>query len=66
MSRHLKKKNPPNPPSDDDDDSLDQSLLHQGATAPLAATAAASGTALRREAGADATPAADEGWRRVA
>ncbi|CAM9441163.1 unnamed protein product [Lampetra planeri] len=43
----------------------DMSLLHQGATAPLAATAAAPGAALRGDAGADATPAANEGWRRV-
>ncbi|CAM9353542.1 unnamed protein product [Lampetra fluviatilis] len=39
--------------------------LLQGATAPLAATAAAPGAALRGDAGADATPAANEGWRRV-
>ncbi|CAN0205241.1 unnamed protein product [Lampetra planeri] len=64
MSKYLKKKNPPDSSSDDDDDADDDEP--QGATVPLPPTAALPDAVPKRHAGAEATPAADEGWRRVA
>ncbi|CAN0415783.1 unnamed protein product [Lampetra fluviatilis] len=62
MSKHLKKKNSPDPPLDDDtrDDEP------QDAAVPLPLTAALPNAAPTGRAGAEATPPADEGWRRVA
>ncbi|CAN0415809.1 unnamed protein product [Lampetra fluviatilis] len=64
MSKHLKKRNPPDPPSDGDDDEDEAELL--GTTGPLPPTADLPDAAPKRHAGAEASPAMDERWQRVA
>ncbi|CAN0424822.1 unnamed protein product [Lampetra planeri] len=64
MSKHLKKRNSPDSPMDADVGTGDDEP--QDAAGPLPPPAALPGAAPTGRVGVEATPPADEGWRRVA